>query len=342
MTDSTATIAVGDLAVHPGGAHRSTLSTRGLLRFLLLIVGIAFITDCLWATFHHFDLDVAAYAKLGALSVALACASVFYQRAGDRESIAAMLFGAAYLIAFSATFSVLNYFLLTIAHERVDTVLAALDRDMGIDWPAMLTYVAGHPTVNAALRVAYTSVLPQVAALVIVLGWRQRPETIYRFCAALAVSAGAAMAIWTAFPSFGAVSVYHLSPALSAKLNLALDADYARELVRLLREGPGRISPNQVKGLIGFPSYHAAMAVLVVWYAWPVRWLFWPLLFLNVVVLISTPIHGGHHVVDVLAGIALAVLATAVVEIFPTRGALRRPTTEPCSLRGRHPLPEEG
>ena len=326
MSDTVAAISGGELPVRPAGSVRERLYPPPAGRWqpvLLAIVAIAFVADGLWASLRHFDLDVAAYAKLGALALAFACAGAFYQTVRDRASLAAMLFGASFLVAFSATFSVLNYFLLTIAGARIDTALAALDRDMGLDWPAMITSLADEPAINNVLRLAYNSVLPQVAALVICLGWRQRPEDIYRFCAALAVSAALAMAIWTAFPSFGAISVYNLPPALAAKLKLALDPDYARELVRLLREGPGRISPGQVKGLIGFPSYHAAMALLVVRYAWPIRGLFWLFLALNVVVLLATPVHGGHHVVDVIAGLALAIGVSVAVDALATSGARR-------------------
>jgi hypothetical protein len=80
------------------------------------------------------------------------------------------------------------------------------------------------------------------------------PDRVYRFCLALALSALLCITIWSFVPSFGAFSVYALP---DAKMDLALNSAYAQELLRLLREGPGLISPHNAKGLIGFPSYHA-------------------------------------------------------------------------------------
>jgi len=92
-------------------------------------------------------------------------------------------------------------------------------------------------------------------------------------------------------------------------MTVALDSGYARALERLLREGPGLISPRDAKGLIGFPSYHAAMALLAIWYLRDVKFLRWPVLALNLAVLLATPLQGGHHAVDVLASIPVAALA---------------------------------
>ena len=269
--------------------------------------------DCLWAALRHFDIDRAAYARLAALSSVLCLASIFYARVRNAPSIAAMLFGTAFLIAFSAGFSVLNYFLLTVAHARIDAELAALDRAMGVNWPLMVTAMVPHPVINGILRLGYESVLPQVALLLACLGWRRQTKDINEFCVALAVGAALTVAIWTVFPSFGAFSVYDLPPAVSARLNLSLDQHYAHDLVRLLANGPGRISPTELKGLIGFPSFHAAMAILVVWYGRTLPYIRGPLLAWNLLVLVATPIQGGHHVVDVLGGfgvVALSILLT--------------------------------
>jgi membrane-associated phospholipid phosphatase len=122
--------------------------------------------------------------------------------------------------------------------------------------------------------------------------------------------------VWTAAPSFGAFSVYDLPSGVSGHLALALDGRYAHELVALLAHGPGRISPAAAKGLIGFPSYHAVLALLVVWYARPLQVVRWLALAVNGLVLIATPIQGGHHIVDVVAGFAVAALAIWAADLF--------------------------
>jgi membrane-associated phospholipid phosphatase len=279
---------------------------------MIAIVAAVTATDCVWAALRHFDVDTLAYMRLAALSLLLCLASVFYDRVRNAPSIAAMLFGTAFLIAFSAGFSVLNYFLLTVAHTRVDAQLAALDRAIGVNWPTLVAALVPHPIVNGVLRVAYESVLPEVALLVIGLSWRGQTKAIHEFCVALAIGAALTVAFWTVFPSFGAFSVYDLPQAVSAHINLSLNQHYAHALVRLLANGPGRISPTELKGLIGFPSFHAAMALLVVWYGRTLPSLCWPLVVWNALVLAATPIQGGHHVVDVLGGFGVVAISIAI------------------------------
>ncbi len=95
-----------------------------------------------------------------------------------------MLFGSAFLCLFSAGASVLNYCLLTVAGPRIDAPLAALDRAMGFHWPAAMAWLGGHPVINTVLLAAYSSMLPQVALLMILLARKDSHEQVYRFCLA--------------------------------------------------------------------------------------------------------------------------------------------------------------
>jgi hypothetical protein len=282
------------------------------------------LVDCIWAYFGHFDIDAGAYAKLAILSVVLGMGSLFYDRVRLSPPIAAVFFGTAFLIGFSASFSALNYLLLTVAQSRIDTVLAHVDVMLGVNWPAMMGAAADHPVSNLILHVTYISVLPQLALVVLCLGWTEKTSQIHEFCLALAIGAAICIAFWTVFPSFGAFSVYQLPSDISGRLDLALDSRYAHQLVELLSHGPGRIAPDDAKGLIGFPSYHAAMAVLVVWYARSLRYLCWPLVAWNVVVLVATPIQGGHHVIDVPAGIGVAAVSVALTAWIARKAARQR------------------
>lgn len=284
--------------------------TARLQLILFAIVAAAAGTDVAWSAAGHFDIDARAYGLLALLAAGLAAGGLFYDRVRRDERLAAMLLGTSFLIGMSAAFSVLNYLLLTIAGPRIDAPLAAIDRALGIDWPTLMAFVARYPLSNMVLQLVYISVLPQIALLTVALGFKGKSEQIYALCLSVAAGAAIAIAMWTVAPSFGAFSVYALPANVSSHLALALDGHYARELVYLLQHGPGRISPSEAQGLIGFPSYHAVLAMLVVWYARRLSVIRWCALALNAIVLVATPIQGGHHVVDVAAGFAVA--ATAV------------------------------
>lgn len=285
----------------------------GLPFFLLALAAVLGAIDGVWLTRGHVALDVAGYFRLCLLSALLLGAARIYTTIRPDPRLAAMLFGTGFLCLFSLEASILNYLLLTHTGPRIDAWLADLDRALGFDWPAIMRFMARHERLNGAALLVYSSMLPQVALLTIALG-RSDPARVYRFVAALALSALACIVVWALAPSFGAFSVYPAPPQMA----LALDANYAHELVRLLRDGPGLISPHDARGLIGFPSYHAVLALLVICFAWRNVTLRWPCLLLNLAVLAATPVQGGHHLADVLGAIPVAA-ATLLCVSRPKR-----------------------
>ncbi|MDE2163884.1 MAG: phosphatase PAP2 family protein [Alphaproteobacteria bacterium] len=299
------------------------------LQYILLsIVAAVLSVDVIWASLVHFDIDTNAYLAIAALSATLAGGGLFYDRVRKDVRLSAMLLGTSFLVAFSASFSVLNYFLLTVAGTRIDAFLAQADRAMGFDWPSMMAFMSRHPGPDLVLKYAYESVLPQIALLIALLGWKSRCQDISGLCLAIAIGAVATVIFWAAFPSFGAITVYRLDASVASHLNVALDGRYANDLLNLLATGPGRISPHEVKGLVGFPSFHAALAVMVAWYARRLAYLRWPIGALDLLVVVSTPIQGGHHVVDVAGGLAVAALAVALSHRIVAAARVHRPQAE--------------
>ena len=280
-------------------------------RILWLIAGAVVAADIAWAAAMHFDIDRRGYLFVGEVAAALGSLAFFYGRVRCDDRLSAMLSGTAFLVVFSAAFAVLNCMLLTVAGPRIDVPLAALDRALGFNWVSVMTLMAKYPVLNFLLQCCYNSVLPQIALLVLVLGWAGKQGDVFRFCLSVAIGAFITVAFWTFFPSFGAFSVYRLPPDVETHLALALDRTYAEDLMHLLAFGPGWISPQSVRGLIGFPSFHAALAVITAWYAGRISYLGWLAALLNAAVLVATPIQGGHHLVDVVAGMAVAACAVA-------------------------------
>ncbi|HEY5239455.1 MAG TPA: phosphatase PAP2 family protein [Rhizomicrobium sp.] len=285
-----------------------------LPKLLLAIVAALTAVDLIWLGIGHFRIDWPGYIAFALVTTAMAAGGVFYAKIRKDERLSAMLFGTAFLLAFSNLASVLNYFLLTVAGHRIDGFLAGIDRAMGVNWPDLIVWASQHRAINLVLMLVYGCVLPQIALLVPLLGWQSSVKRIYSFCLAMTVATVIAMGFWTIFPSFGAISVYTLPPALLTHTPLALDPHYAHELLQLLANGPGLISPKDLKGLIGFPSFHAVLALLVTWYARDLKYVRWPIIGINTLVIIATPIQGGHHVIDVIAGFAVTAISIVLAE----------------------------
>jgi hypothetical protein len=308
-----------------------------LNRLLLAMSASIVLLDASWLVAGHFSYDARNYGLLFFLVVPLVAASRFYATTRRDDTLNAVLACAAFLIVFPAGCSLLSYLLLTVAGPRIDALLAAADRAMGFDWLSLMTFIAQHPIADLILKLAYVSVLPQTVFLIFALGFGNRASELYRLSFALAIGAVITLAIWALAPSFGAFSVYTLPDSVAGKLGLALGFDYGKALVKMLSDGPSFISPTELRGLVGFPSYHTLQALLLTWYARNLRVWRWPALLLNLTVLAAIPIQGGHHLMDAFGGIAVAALSVAAagrivaaamnrpVKAYPTTAASSEP-----------------
>jgi len=300
------------------------------IRVLLLsILGVLAAIELAWQQIGHFNVDVRLYGAIMLLFLAFMSGAYFYERVRKDPCVSSLLFGLGFLFASAASLNIINYFGLTVTGPRIDNLLAAMDRAMGVDWLAMMGFAADHPRFNMALLIAYELSVWQITALIILLGWKDRDGTIEQLCLALITSGLITVGIWILYPSFGAITIYGLPRSIAERLPLSLNLDYARALLYLQAHGPGYISPGTVKGLVGFPSFHTAQAIIAIWYARRLKRFFYPFLAFNILVVASTPIQGGHHVVDVIGGLAVAAFAIWFASTAARRLIRARPGSPP-------------
>jgi hypothetical protein len=86
------------------------------------------------------------------------------------------------------------------------------------------------------------------------------------------------------------------------------EATFLPHLLALRAGGPWHFNLLTMQGIIQMPSYHTVLAVLFVYAYRGSGWLGWGIAGLNGVMLLSIPPIGGHYLVDMLAGGAIALL----------------------------------
>jgi len=102
-----------------------------------------------------------------------------------------------------------------------------------------------------------------------------------------------------------------------------LGVEYVPQILAV-RDDPHFILQLQhASGIISFPSVHAAVAVLCSWGAWTIRWIRFPMIFLNTLMLLSAITEGGHYVVDLVAGIGVAAFSIALVLYVSRSGSVQ-------------------
>lgn len=215
------------------------------------------------------------------------------------------------LLAYGAAASALPY---------RDAAFLAADRWLGFDVRAYLAFVDARPSLAFVSLIAYMTMLWQAPIVFVVLSLTGRVERLQDFAVTLIVSLGITIAIFALFPALGWYGYLRVDPAEYP--HLSFFATFVEHLENI-RSGALRAIPiDDIRGVISFPSYHAAAAALAVWALWPVRFLRWPLLLVNAVMVASTPIEGAHYLVDVIGGLVVSACSVLVVTLI--RQALHR------------------
>ena len=206
-----------------------------------------------------------------------------------------------------------------------DEPLAALDAALGFEWLAFVGYVDGFPWLAYLLGLCYQSFAVQLLLLPVLVALFDRADHAYRMVAAYALIclAASVIAIW--FPALGAYPHYGIGPDKLENINIHFGYFFLEQF-NGVRDNPDFLfSMSEAAGILTFPSVHAAVAALCVWSTWGIVWLRFPVLVLNLGMAVSAVSHGSHYLVDVPAGIMLAIACIGAICVVtrPTQGMTR-------------------
>lgn len=274
-----------------------------------LVTGGLFLVDIAIAAARQSGIDIAGYAVMVAIGLAAVGVGQFYRTVRPNERIAAAATATGLFILFTLAASIFNYLLLPIGDRRIDGLLTEIDALVGYRWAEVVGVASQYPAISLALRAVYMSSLLQVIVVIVFLGFSNRLADLHLFLLTGIAAALATIGIWAAIPSSGPSAYQALPGEIAARASILVDPAYGAELNRLVLEGPRLISPKDGLGLIAFPSFHTVMACLSVWFMVPFRRIFPLVASVNVVMLPAILVHGGHHLVDIAAGIAVFSIA---------------------------------
>ncbi len=285
-------------------------------RFMLATALALAVVNLVAITWRGMPVEWPPYAAVASFSVFVIFVGLFYRVSGRSDRLANSLISTGSFILFAMMSSAFTYQLLPVWRAPIDPWLMKFDAMLGFHWPDFLAFAARHPWLSETTRYAYMSSLFQFLVLVLALGFSGRTHELHTFMLATVISCLTTIAIWALFPSFGTTTVFAIDPAVEAQLRPLVGSSYGAELQRIAVDGHVVISPRNSLGLVAAPSYHTVMALLAIYAARTVPWL-WPgALAINVMVLPGVLIHGGHHLVDIFAGAVVTAFAIIAAQAF--------------------------
>jgi len=259
------------------------------------------------------------------LSIAVSVASVGYALAGviamaARYSLRApatrqkriardLIEGMLVFVAICLLGAVASYPLATISHGFVDKGLESVDAAVHFHWLFWYELVASHAWLQAPERAAYLSIYCTPAVLITAFAATGRRSEMHRFLASYWLAAILTLCFFPFVPAAGPfATLWHGNAPY-----MPLSALYQDEVIVALRHHAVQtVDLGSLHGLVCAPSFHAASAVLYIAAGWRIAWLRWPIVALNVAMLLATPIEGTHYLVDIVMGMVVALFALLV------------------------------
>jgi hypothetical protein len=235
----------------------------------------------------------------------------FYSTIRPRRAIAeAALFLGLWLIypIFAAR---LSYLAAALAFPLQDDALIRMDAALGFDWHHWVEFVIAHRWFAEAHGFFYQSFIWQPLVSVGVLAWFS-PGRNREMLTSVMIAATITIVVATFMPARGPAHAYGI-------------VDPWDPVISALRAGSHE--PLPIAGIVTFPSFHTAVAVLLMIAHRGIRWSFPLFAFLNAMLIVSIPYYGHHYLSDVLAGALVAG-----VSFFAARALL--------SVRILHPSPD--
>lgn len=187
-----------------------------------------------------------------------------------------------------------------------DEMLLAWDHAFFLNWNAYFAFVAEHPALIRILDFAYISLTPTSVVGYIGLFLLGRIEAARFFVVTFTTTAIVCTVIGMFFPAVAAVGFALERPELLEQF-ATRPGWYSISILETLRNAETyTFDLFNLPGLTTFPSFHTAAGVVLA-YSYRRSFLFVPMLCYTVVMIASTPVWGGHYLIDLFAGTAIAI-----------------------------------
>lgn len=286
-----------------------------MLKLVLLIA----LADLIFVAVWRLNVAYDEYVITCGASLLLMGIGVVYRGLKRSEPIAAATICTSLMVAFTSAMALLNYVFLPNFRVGLDHWLLQADAALGYSWADMVRWSVQQPFLNELMRYAYLSSLPQMAVLILMLGLGSQIRRLHVMLMTLMLSATFAVVFWIVFPTAGPSAYLMLDTETAQYSHQVLDKAYGQKMLDLLAHGEEQIRPSQMIGLIAFPSYHTVLALVGIWFARSLKWVFPIFLIVNLLVFPATLAHGAHYLVDLAGGFALFAISLWISERFQQR-----------------------
>lgn len=215
---------------------------------------------------------------------------------------------------FASLFVVFSYIAATSTRPLYDAEIFSIDRALGFDWISYISWINQHPMANDILKFAYHSSF-QIPCLFFFLALTQKYTHLYSVMMCLIFSVIIVIGISAIFPTLQPFTYLYINIKDYPNVYMLPGYGHIEDLYNM-REccKEKTIILSNIKGVIGFPSFHTCISIILTWGFWSIFWLRVPFLLLNTLMLAAIPVSGGHYLTDMIAGAFIAISVIILVK----------------------------
>lgn len=196
-----------------------------------------------------------------------------------------------------------------------DDVLYRADLAIGLDWAAVYRAHAAQPfIVHYITQNLYIAIFDIPIVVVFFLAATGQEHRLREFITAFAIALLMTILISIFVPA--RTPLLHL---INRDLTYvpATGLGFGQVVAELRSGRPMILELHELFGILVFPSFHAASAILFTWAGAKIPYLRWPIGLVCAGMLIVTPMEGAHYFVDVIAGSLVAIASILAVRTRP-------------------------
>jgi membrane-associated phospholipid phosphatase len=275
-------------------------------RLAWAVVGVLLLVDLVWLAFSQLSVVPRSLALPVATGLVVGLVGRYYRHRRGEPRLADALELCAQMTVFMSVGALFSYLVATLGMPLQDAALYAIDRSLGLDWLAYLRAVDQRPLLGLLLRIAYQSFIPQVLVLLLVLSFSGHAHAARVMVLAMMLAGIVTILISGLLPAMAMFAHLNLGPADYPNLSPSAAFVHVKDMQALRAGIPFDLDLSKAEGIITFPSYQAALGLLMLLAGWSHPILRWPFGALNLTMIAATPIDGGHYFVDVVAGLVIA------------------------------------
>jgi hypothetical protein len=303
----------------PGRQGAAGEARAGFPPLVLAVGGFAFGTLAILAVTWGFRPTPRLFGGLAVIAAMTGVPFVVYRNFRNEQRVAyafgalGLIMGVSYVNACLALVSMASPIPLQ------DPWLMRSSAAIGFDYRALLEWIAERPPLGKLLELAYLSSGPMTFVAPLILAWTRQDRRLRRFVTLYALLLTLCVSISILLPSEGYALYAPLPPELVQRLPPGAATFYGG-VAEAYRSGTLRVlDPSHFDGVVVFPSFHTAMALLTAYALWKTPVLRVAAAALCGAVLLSVVPIGGHYIWDVVAAVVLFAVALPIVQHCESR-----------------------